>query len=598
MRSWRPLLHLLLFDRRRWLVYLTLAILGWVVVPHAVALMTREIFDVLAADEQAGFGVWTLLAFLVALTVASAGTNYGSTYQGGMLRNSVALLLRKNMFAHIVNLPGGSALPGSPGEAISRFRDDVQEIENYVVNLGILAVSTLFAAFAIALMVRTNVMITVVVLMPLVGIVTAARFAANRLQRFRRADREAAGDVSGFLGDMFGAVETVKVAGAEDRLIDRFDGYNKRRQATNIRDRVFTRTLYSLFYNTANVGTGLVLILAAESMRTGTFTVGDFSLFVIYLRNIQEGIGTLGGVLVRYTHVRVALDRMVRLMPGAQPSALVRHGPLHLRGPLPEVPYVEKTDAHRLNTLESTGLSYLHPSSGRGIEDIALRINRGEFVVVTGRVGSGKTTLLRVLLGLLPKDSGKVRWNGETVGDHASFFVTPRCAYTPQVPRLFSESVRDNILLGLPEESVDLPRAVQLAVLDEDVQKLESGLDTVVGPRGVKLSGGQVQRTAAARMFVRDPELLVLDDLSSALDVETEEKLWERLSERRDQTCLVDSHRRVAFRKADHIVVLKDGRIEAEGALDDLLKSSEEMRRLWQGDTGKAEAATGPVAPE
>ena len=144
--------------------------------------------------------------------------------------------------------------------------------------------------------------------------------------------------------------------------------------------------------------------------------------------------------------------------------------------------------------------------------------------------------------------------------------------------------------MGLPEQRVDLPRAVTSAVLERDVEDLENGLDTVVGPRGAKLSGGQQRRSGAARMFVREPELLVMDDLSSGLDVETEEVLWTRLFERRDSTALVVSHRRVALRRADHVIVLKDGRV------DDLLKTSDEMRRLWRGDVG--EPATSPQPAE
>lgn len=154
-------------------------------------------------------------------------------------------------------------------------------------------------------------------------------------------------------------------------------------------------------------------------------------------------------------------------------------------------------------------------------------------------------------------------------------------AYTAQVPQLFSETVRDNILIGLPEDVVDLVAAIDLAVMASDVANLEHGLDTIVGSRGTKLSGGQIQRCAAARMFVRQSELLVFDDLSSALDVETERTLWQRLLEMDKFTCLAVSHRQVALRHADQIIVLRDGRVEATGKLDELLASCEEMQRLW-----------------
>ena len=119
-------------------------------------------------------------------------------------------------------------------------------------------------------------------------------------------------------------------------------------------------------------------------------------------------------------------------------------------------------------------------------------------------------------------------------------------------------------------------------VMDQDLRELENGLETMVGARGVKLSGGQMQRAAAARMFIRDAELFVFDDLSSALDVETERQLWERIFSSGLGTYLVVSHRRPLLRRADHILVLKEGRVEAEGSLDMLLQNSEEMHELWK----------------
>ena len=201
--------------------------------------------------------------------------------------------------------------------------------------------------------------------------------------------------------------------------------------------------------------------------------------------------------------------------------------------------------------------------------------------MITGRIGSGKSTLLRALLGLLPIDQGQILWNGVPVADPAAFFVPPRCAYTPQVPQLFSDTLQSNIRMGFPATPQQLDEALRLAVMEDDVPQLQAGLNTLIGAKGVKLSGGQRQRTAAARMFIRDPELLVFDDLSSALDVETENQLWDRTFARGDRTTLVVSHRRPALERADRIILLKDGAIEGIGTLSQLLEVHQEMQSLW-----------------
>jgi ATP-binding cassette subfamily B protein len=588
MKTWQYLWRLACY--RPGIHWLTVVcfIVGNCLFGLAPPLIVREIFDTLTGDAQVSLGIWGLIALMMVLPAAAVTLRYSTIVLLITRFNTMYALVRGNLFRNILQHPGARAIPHSPGEAVSRFRDDLHNIQGFWDAADSLIGSTVFAVIALIIMVRINAFITLVAFLPLAGVTALGNIARNRIGIYRQAMRKATGRVTGSLGEMFGAVQAVKVADAEERVINHLRRLGEGRRRAAIKDRVFNELLWSIFSNIGDLGTGVILILIGQSMRAGTFTVGDFALFVFFLNWISVLTGTFGMFLSAYRQVGVSFGRMVELLQGAPPETLVKHGPIYFRGALPDVPYISKTFEHRLAQLDAKGLTYHYPDTGRGIEGIDLSLKHGSFTVITGRIGSGKTTLLRVLLGLLPKEAGEIRWNGEAVEDPASLFVPPRSAYTPQVPRLFSETLRDNIIMGLPEDKVNLPAAIRSAVMERDVEELEKGLETVIGPRGVKLSGGQAQRTAAARMFVRDPELLVFDDLSSALDVETERTLWERLFERRETadppTCLVVSHRRAALRRADHIIVLKDGKVEAEGKLDELLETCEEMQRLWKGD--------------
>ena len=591
--TWRVVLSMIRFRSWYWLLDLTAVFVRqmcWLVVS---GLVMRAFFNLLTGNAPVSLGIWSIVALIVATEVGSNAGRYGVFYAEVPLFNHIATLLRKNLLTYILKRPGASALPDSPGEAISRFRGDVHEIPSFVIWINDFLVGILVVVIAIVTMLNINVPITLLALVPFVVVGFISNAATHRIEVYRLAHRKAVGKVTGFIGEAFGAVQAIKLATAEQGVDARFGELYEARRKVALQDHLFSQILYSIYGNAVNLGMGIILLLVGQVIgnepgSASAFTVGDLSLFVHYLQGVGEFSAFAGEVVARYKQLGVSIERMARLMEGTSLKALVEFSPVYMDGTLPDIAYPVKTETHHLRALNARYLTYRYPGTDKGIEGIELHLKRGTFTVITGRVGAGKTTLLRVLLGLLTMDNGEIRWNGELVKDPGTFFVPPRSAYTAQVPHLFSNSLKNNILMGLETDDETLMHAIRQAVMEVDLAELESGLDTTVGPKGVKLSGGQIQRTAAARMFARDPELLVFDDLSSALDVETEKILWERLLDRNDgssdATCLVVSHRRPVLRRADQIIILKDGKVETRGTLDQLLETCEEMQRLWQGN--------------
>lgn len=577
-------------SRRHYLGGGALWVLFWVA-PIVTGLLLRELFDELSGERIVALdtAVWLCAAFVAVEAVRGAVFWVAITVFWPYWWQGSETTLRANVLRSLLTSrgPATSRLPGSSGEAVSRFRDDVFDLVSLTDRFVDVAGALAFGIAAFAIMGSIDPVITVALVAPLVVVLVLNRVLAAAIRRVHARARHLGAIVTAFIGETFAGVLAIKTAGAEPAVLDRLREHNRHRRAAAVKDRLLIDMADTSTSAGVEVGIGVVLLLAAPAMRSGEFTVGDFALFTSYVGWLTMLPRFLGRLLYRIPQGAVATERLTRLMaPYEGPDDLSRRTGVWFRTDPPPAMTAVPERADRLELIEARGLTAVHDDSGRGVHAVDLRVPRGSFTVVTGAVGAGKTTLVRALLGLLPADAGTVAWNGQPVTDPGTFLVPDRVAYAGQVPRLFSDSLRENLLLGWPADGEELARAVRLATLEQDLAEMPEGLGTVVGPRGVRLSGGQVQRATAARALVRTPDLLVVDDLSSALDVETEQLLWERIDEaarggRGPGTLLVVSHRRAALERADQVVVLDRGYVVGAGPLDSLLRSCPEMRRLW-----------------
>jgi ATP-binding cassette subfamily B protein len=554
--AWRAAQH---EPRSFWLGWLAFVV--FFSMPALTGFLLANGFDALS-DGDRGAVYRFAAAVAVAETVRMASVHYGAITWTRAWAHMQTLLRANLLTAQVASGGPEAGQPvGSAGEALTHFRDDTEDIAMLVDGLVDVSGGLVFTVAAGFLLGSADARAAVVLLVPLAGVVLMTRALDGRVKRYRAEDRAATAAVTGLVGDIMAAATTVKVNDSTDAMLGRLSGLVDERRRTAVRDRVLDEGVMAFSQGAADVGLGLVLLVSAGALASGAFDVGTLALFVAYLGWLSFLPRMVGRMLARRKQASVAVERMRQLVAGrsAERLSLPRVLPIERRqrGVRPPAGRPARV---ALDELAVEGLSARYPG-GAGVHDITFSMRRGDFVVLTGPVGSGKSTLLRALLGLSWQADvvGEVRWNGVVLGDRAAFLVPPNAAFLPQVPQLVSDSVRDNVGLG-PVPDDQFARALALAAIDADVDEMPEGERTLIGPRGLRLSGGQRQRLATARALVHAPELVVLDDLSSAVDVETELQLWDNLSAA-GLTVLAVSHRAVAFERADQVLRLEHGHL-------------------------------------
>ncbi|HSB87307.1 MAG TPA: ABC transporter ATP-binding protein, partial [Ilumatobacteraceae bacterium] len=410
---------------------------------------------------------WIGLALIVCEVARMATIHVGALMWTAAWVHMQSLLRANLLTAQVASGGPEAGQPvGSAGEAITHFRDDVEDVTMFIDGFVDISAGVVFTALAGLVLGSIDGRAALVLLFPLIGVALTTRTLDSRIKRYRAADRVAASSVSGFLGDVMAAATTVKVNNAVDPTIAELRRLVDARRRTAVRDRVLDESVWAFSQGAADVGLGLVLLSAAAAMASGRFSVGQLAVFSAYLGWLSFLPRMVGRMLARRKQVAVAFERMRFLVADNDAANTVTDRELPIGRRQRRVrPSVRRPDRVPLDSFEVRRLSARY-ASGAGVEDIGFSVRRGSFTVITGPIGSGKSTLLRAMLGLAHQAdvTGDVLWNGKVLTDRSAFLVPPNAAFLPQVPQLISDSVADNVALGIVDDA-QLSLALELAAV-------------------------------------------------------------------------------------------------------------------------------------
>ncbi|WP_100349170.1 ATP-binding cassette domain-containing protein [Luteimicrobium subarcticum] len=517
----------------------------------ALGAVTGLVWGTIVQDLQAGtvdrrLDVLLILCLLIApVTLAVAVHRYPRWWIEVLLRVRMSVLVGQTGRRRLTRTP--------PGEVVARAMDAdrfaryADRWVDFSTGLVIAVVTAVAAGTAIAGLVLLAVMVASALASAL-GRPVAGRSAARSSAARARFGRS--------LVSALESARTVKLAGRTPQVHAHLQDVDSGR----VRAAVFEHRVQALLDGVPVVMVQLGVVAAWAAYLAGVWDLA-VAILVANAVNGFDWFGRVAGAVVTEAPGTRAWQRATARLAGGGDLMDVPDGVDLVTGDAPAPPPVTRTPLQRL---ELSGLDVVHEDGTVGVSGVDLVVQRGELVLLLGQVGSGKSSLLSALAGLLPH-TGAIRWNDRDVTEPEVFLRPGQVAHIAQAPRVLSGTFADNVRLGHERE---LERPVDDARLGRDVEDA-GGLHAVVGHRGVRLSGGQVQRLALARALAADTELLLADDVSSALDATTEVELWRALRARRT-TVIGSTSKRAALAQADRVVVLVDGRVAATGPWSEL----------------------------
>jgi ATP-binding cassette subfamily B protein len=482
--------------------------------------------------------------------------------------------LRRDLFAHLLRLQPSFYATQKRGDIVSRAANDISWVRT-LVGFGGLQIVNVTLAITLTgwKMISLSPRLTLMVLLPIALGAGLVQWGIRRLFFLARRSQEQLGEISEHVLGSLQGMAAIQGFAAEEAFVGRFEERNLSWLHTGMRLALIRSIAFPILVLAGGVGMFALIAVGGPMVLSGSLTVGELAAFTALLTVFMPPLRSLGWMMSVIQRGRAALERIFELMdaPIERPEGTAGEVLQRGRGPA-----VELRDLH---------FAYPDEAEREVLTGLTAEIPAGGVVGLFGRTGSGKSTLLRLLSRLYNPPPGMVFVDDVDLVTLDLESWRQRLAVVPQRPFLFSDAIAANVGLEAEPDDQAIQAAVEMAALGSDLESLPDGMQTVVGERGIMLSGGQRQRVALARGLYRGGDLLILDDVLSAVDHHTEAQLVETvagLAHRPEApTVLISSHRLSALRHCDLVLVLEGGRLVASGPHKELIERPGIYRDTW-----------------